>query len=200
MRTYTVDFDDLCDAVILQNHGDRTIYLCDFLDKWKESTPNLKLVLYTIPRRISKEHLRVFKLNYDWVKLAPHGWEHTRGECLSWTSEEAKDKIKMARDMGIDAPIFRAPGWLLDGEVYMACHELGYTVASHSIFRVPNTGVREYVYNMHEGANPMRTRRIHGHLTPVSDNHIYDMHRDGWLKFKPKDEFVWPWEVATVLR
>lgn len=201
-RNYCVEFDDLCENVLVQEYKGQQVYLVDWLRKWKESTPQLKITLFTIPApsRITDATIALFKGEFgEWCKLAPHGWAHTRGECLGWTKEEAKDKILMAAERGIDAPVFRAPGWLLDKDVYEACGELGYVVASHKDFRVRDMGVREYVQNLHVGANPMRTKRVHGHVTPVSDNFIYDLHDRGWLNFKPTDAFKWPWEVATVV-
>lgn len=198
VRTFCVDFDDLCDNVMVQQYKGKKVNLVEFFQKWKGETPNLKVTLYTIPKRCSPSTIKSMKDLGDWVALAPHGWRHTKGECLAWSDVEAEDRILAAKDMGIDAPIFRAPGWLLDGDVYIACHDINYTVASHEVFRIPNTGVKEYIYNMHMGVFPPRTRRVHGHLTPVCDNWIYDMHKDGWLKLK--GDFVWPWEVSGVVK
>jgi hypothetical protein len=115
---------------------------------------------------------------------------------LGWTDEEAKEKIRLAADMGIDAPCFKAPAWLLDGDVYTACEELGYTVCSHEKFRIVNTGVREYIYNMHFGHSKSVTP-LHGHLTPVENNHIYQMRDSGFLTFDKDIRFAFPWEVAV---
>lgn len=198
-RTYCVDMDDLVDGVMLQHWRDKPTLLVDFLAKWEEATPGIKVTFFTIPQRVSDATIRIFKINFPWIKLAPHGWRHSRGECLGWTSEEAVEKLKAAKDRGIDAPVFRAPGWLLDGETYEACGEMGYTVASHATYHIPHPTVRQYIYNRHDGVEPMRTRRVHGHLTPVSGNHIFDLHADGWLNFKKGDSFVYPWEVSKVI-
>lgn len=197
-RKYVVDMDDLCDAVMTQEHGGRFKHLVDELAKWHDHVPSLKITLFTIPRRTSSETVKAVKSLGEWVSLAPHGWEHTRGECLSWTKEEAVEKIKMAREMGIDAPIFRAPAWLLDESVYDACGELDYAVASHSTFRIPGTGVREYVYNHHMGREK-GVIGVHGHLTPVCGNHIYDMLNDGRLSFPSKCNFIHAHEAAIVV-
>jgi len=198
-RPIVIDMDDLVDAVMVQEHKGQQVSLVDFLGEWKERVPPLKATLFTIPNRTSDATIKAMKDLGDWVALAPHGHEHCRGECLSWTSEEAIDKITMARDRGIDAPVFRAPAWLLDGEVYEACRQLDYVVASHQLYRIPSTGVREYVYNLHMGVDPPRTKRVHGHLTPVCDNWYLDMHANGHLPKDPKGDYMFPWEVATII-
>lgn len=194
-RMYCVEFDDLCDSVMTQDDK----HMMDFLGEWKDKVPPLKVTLFTIPRRTSAVTIGRLKHLGDWISLAPHGWEHTRGECLTWTKGECVDKIMAAKEMGIDAPVFRAPGWLLDGEVYDACLELGYTVASHEIYRIPGTQVKEYVYNLHFGASPARVKRIHGHLTPVSGNWIYDMNEKGELPRDNKATYLFPWECSKII-
>jgi len=195
MKSYVIDFDDLCDNVMVQDGKD----LVSFLGEWKEKVPPLKITLFTIPKRCSSNTISSIKSLGDWVALAPHGWRHTRGECLAWAKEECMAKINAAKEMGIDAPVFRAPAWLLDGEVYEACGELDYTIASHKDFRIPGTNVKEYVYNLHMGVDPPRTRRLHGHLPNVSGNWVYDMQKDGLLKTDKNGEYKWPWEVSTIV-
>jgi hypothetical protein len=187
MKTYCVDFDDFCDT---------TLDTLDLLEDLKKAHPNFKVTLFTIPQRTSDSSIANAKARGDWLQLAPHGWRHTRGECLAWTCEEAVAKIKDAARRGIDAPVFRAPGWLLDGDVYQACRELGYAVASHSVYRIPNTGVSEYVYNMFRKRD---LTSIHGHLTDCGFGYIKDMHAKGELHFR-KGIFKFPQEVAHVVR
>ena len=196
MKSYCIDFDDLCDGVMVQRWRNDDIHLVDFLAAWKERCPPLKVTLFTIPTRTSDATIAALRSLGPWVALAPHGWRHTRGECLAWTADEAIAKIRHAASRGIDAPCFRAPAWLIDGDVYTACHALGYAVASHMTFRIPHTGFKEYVYNLHMGAFPPSTRRVHGHLTPVAGNHIYDLHHDGLLRTDSKGVYYFPWEVA----
>ncbi len=186
-RTFCVDFDDYCDA---------TVHELEVLSELKDRFPEIKVTLFTIPQRTSASTIEKAKDLGDWVQLAPHGWRHTRGECLAWSDEEARDKIELAREKGIDAPVFRAPGWLLDADTYTACKKLDYVVASHKTFRIPNTGAREYVYNMHlPGGN--KFRGVHGHVTPVSDNYIRDMLSAGQFNFPIDSSFVFPQDVAT---
>lgn len=197
-RQVIVDMDDLCDNVLLQWRHDKQVYLVDFLLKWKERVPGLKLTAFTIPRRTSKDTIRIFKKSLEWVALAPHGWEHTRGECLSWSKPEAVAKLKMAADMGINAPVFRAPAWLINQETYEACRELGYTVASHATIRIAATGVSEYIYNHHMG-RPKKSVAIHGHFTPVCNNWLYDMEDRGLLSTPAKATFLWAHEAGVAV-
>lgn len=184
-KPFCVEFDDLCDASARR---------LDLLKDLKEKHPGFQVTLFTIPCRTSAGTIARAKSLGNWVKLAPHGWRHTRGECLAWTDEEARKKIQLARDMGIDYPCFRAPAWLLDGDVYKACDDLRISVASHKMFRLKHTGVREYVYNMPRG----KFRAVHGHLTNCADNFIDDMLRDGRLSFPENAVFTTPNEMAEV--
>jgi hypothetical protein len=186
MPQYCVDFDDLCDATLDVVEGKIVPLIAKY--------PNIKVTLFTIPTRTSPRTITKVALLKEWVQMAPHGWRHTRGECLAWSDFEAREKIKLAADMGIDAPTFRAPGWLLDAAVYDACDELGYAVASHREHRIEDTLVKEYIYNAANFA-PLVTK-IHGHLTPVMDNCITDMLRRGELEFPSNAEFVFPQDIA----
>jgi len=187
MKPYCVDVDDFCDATVAE---------LQMLTELKDQLPELKVTLFTIPQRTSDATIKKAKGLGDWLQLAPHGWRHTKGECLSWTDDEAREKITLARDRGIDAPLFRAPAWLLDADVYTACKDLNYAVASHKTFRIPNTGVREYVYNM-RWPGMKKFRSIHGHVTPVMGNYIRDMMTKGMFDLPAESTFVFPQEVAT---
>jgi hypothetical protein len=190
--------------------ADSTVDSLQYIEAFKVARPAFKVTLFTIPARCSQATLdtaRALDAKYGggWLQLAPHGWYHTRGECLGWTQAEAVAKITAARDCGIDAPIFRAPAWLLDVDTYRACHELGYVVASHTDFRVPRSrrgdlgDVKEYVYN-DVRYRLKGTRSIHGHLSPVSGNDIKDMSKDGRLAVPDKHEFIHAQDAAVVDR
>lgn len=193
IRTFVVDFDDYCDE---------TLGELRYLTRLKEQYEDFKVTLFTIPHpsRTSDATIAAAKSLGDWISLAPHGWWHSRGECLSWQSAEATEKIQAAAERGIDAPIFRAPAWLLDGEVYKACGELGYAVASHSVYRIPRTGIEEYVYN-DVTLRKKGTRGVHGHITPVAGNYIGDMDANGSLTFgdkAKKRDFIFCHEATVI--
>ena len=183
-RTFCVDFGDLCDV---------TAHRLKLLEQLKDVHPGFKVTLFTIPERTSLDTIRRAKALGDWVQLAPHGWRHTRGECLAWTDEEARVKIEAAYEKGIDAPVFRAPGWLVDGDVYEACKALNYTVASHKIFRIPDTNALEYVWN---GRYHRRLRGVHGHLTKVGDDFIGKRLEEDRYAFPENATFVFPQDVS----
>jgi len=185
-KKFCVDFDDYCDA---------TIDELDPLVRLKEKHSGFKVTLFTIPKRTTCVALdKIVALNErfgrKWIQLAPHGWRHTRGECLHWTDDETVRKLKLAKKMGIDSPVFRAPAWLLDLDVYEGCKRMNYCVASHQTFRVGHSGVPEYVYNMPETHG---VRGVHGHMTPCMDNYIQNMD----LFFPQGSKFVYPQDVAT---
>lgn len=185
-RQYVVEFDDLCDA---------TVGTLDTLKAIKDKEPNFRCTLFTIPRRTSIETLQKAKDLGDWLYLAPHGWRHTRGECLGWSKDEALAKISLAKAMGIDYPCFKAPAWLIDVEIYDACEELGYVVCDHKDFYEPGHPARVYRYNDHTN-RAKKTTPIHGHLTNCMDNWIEDMAKDGRLSFATGSTFLTPVEAA----
>lgn len=185
MRTYVVEFDDYCDA---------TVNTLSILQSIKAQEPEFVATLFAIPKRCSPQTIARAKA-LPWLHLAPHGWRHTRGECLGWSHDEARAKILAARDMGIDAPCFKAPAWLIDQEVYDVCEELGYVVCDHADYYIRDHSCRVYRYN--DPANRARKTTVtHGHLTPVAGNWIKDMAEDGRLSFAHGSKFLTPWEAA----
>lgn len=183
--TYCIDFDDYCD---------NTVYALKYVDEIRDKYVGCKITLFTIPQRTSDKSIALAKERGSDVQLAPHGWRHTRGECLSWNANEAQEKIEMAAARGIDAPVFRAPGWLLDEDVYEACIALGYTVASHNMYRIPNTEAREYIYNRKSQGRVS----LHGHLTDCGFNHIADMCKEETFTDLHNPVFRHPQELATL--
>ena len=187
MRTYCVDFDDLYDEI-----ADRSL---GHLLALKEKYPAFACTLFTIPDRTSDETIAKFK-PYPWIALAPHGWRHTGGECLAWPAHEAEAKILLAKERGIDAPVFRAPGWLINRATYEACRDLNIVVADHSENFLAVPGTKVYRYNDPAWrANDVTP--VHGHLTDCAvDNFIENMLADNRLSFADKAEFVQPWEAC----
>lgn len=190
MRPICLDFDDYCDATAPELAK---------LDELKVKCPNLVVTLFTIPKRTSQAAIDEAR-SRDWIHLAPHGWRHTRGECLSWTQYEASDKINLAASMGIDTPIFKAPAWLIDGEVYKACADLSYSIASHTTFRLKHTRVPEYIYNLRIPGHKWYGA-VHGHLTntPAVTNYIDNMLNRGELNFHADTKFLTCTELAKVV-
>jgi hypothetical protein len=184
-----VDFDDLYDNIAARSLT-RLLAI-------KEQCPAFTCTLFTIPARISDETIFLYK-QYPWIALAPHGWRHTRAECIPWSKDEALWKITAARDRGIDAPAFRAPQWLITGEIYDACAELNYTVCDHIEYRVDHPTCNVYTYNSPHGHAP-KVLATHGHLTNCAvDNYINDVYDRGGLRFHPNSTFAYPWQVALI--
>jgi len=175
-KPVVADFDDYCD---------NTIDKLKYVEKLKQAMPGMKVTLFAVPAKCSPETIQAAKSLGDWVALGMHGWQHTLGECWSWTSEEAKAKMLAAYDMGINGWVFRAPKWIIDVETYIAAKELGWVVADHKDWRIINTGARTYTYNQ-PLRNPPYTR-VHGHLPNVSDNGIEEHFHD--FLFEPEREF-----------
>jgi hypothetical protein len=188
MLTYVVDFDDLTDDV-----AERSL---EFLTGIRKQHPAFQATLFTIPNRTSEDTIAEFA-SYPWLALAPHGWHHTRGECLTWTIHEAVDKITLARQKGIIAPAFRAPAWLIGRPVYEACRDLGIVVCDHkdNYLHVPSCNV--YRYNDPAWRAP-KIRPVHGHLTnsEAVDNYIGAMIADNRLSFATEAQFKFPWQVS----
>lgn len=173
MGEVVVDFDDYCDA---------TVHTLDLLADIKRAHPKFKVTLFAIPARCSSTTIEMAKhvdakYGGNWLQLAPHGWRHTRGECYYWTSEEAIDKITRAANRGIDAPLFKAPAWLINDETVAACKSINYIV-----YNPGHLGIENYV---------------HGHLSDTTGNFIYDMLAQGQLTFAPDCEFLWPQEIVN---
>ena len=184
--TYVVDFDDLCDEVAARTLAQ--------LEMVKEKYPEFKCTLFTIPDRTSDETIAKYKV-YPWIKLAPHGWRHTRGECLTWPYHEAEEKILLAKKRGIDAPAFRAPAWFINRATYEVCRDHAITVCDHKDNYLKVVGTLVYRYNDPAWRKP-KIRPIHGHLTECAvDNYIGEMMVDGRLTFAKGCQFLYPWEA-----
>jgi hypothetical protein len=182
-KPVVMDFDDLCDNTV-----DNLDYLCLL----KPLMPNLKVTLFAIPARCSPATIAAAKSLGPWVSLGMHGWQHTLGECLSWTSEDAIARMQAAAAMGIDGGVFRAPKWVVDAEIYYAAKAMDWIIADHKDFRVLGSGARTYTYN--QPLRDPKVIRVHGHLPNVANNGIAD-HFDDFV-FKPETEFKFITEIA----
>lgn len=160
--------------------------LDDLADEWdpyemlmtlKESDPAFKITLFTIPRRCSKALIKKYKQHSDWIELAMHGWWHTTGETLSWTPEEAKAKMEMALDQGIDGRGFKAPKWILSDVARQAAVDLGWYISDHktSRFRPLLEGERRYITDLRLRSQVGKEVRLHGHTRNVSGNGIEEV-------------------------
>ena len=155
-KTAILDFDDLCDA------NDPF----DALTRLKARDPNFKVTLFGIPTRMSPALVSKYAAARDWIQIGIHGWRHSRHECLAWTAEETVEKVTEARRVCPDfAPIFKAPNWEIDSEVYAGLKAIGLAVADHirNIEILPSDSPH-YIYNLRLRNDPFT--KLHGHIQP----------------------------------
>ena len=112
MSKLVVDLDDLYDE-----HG------LAVLSKLHKRHPLLRATVYTVPNRFGAIS-SALREQFPWVCFGIHGWEHTHYECEDWTEAKAEALIVKALTMGYD-PVFKAPNWIVDGEVAAACAHRG---------------------------------------------------------------------------
>jgi hypothetical protein len=151
-----LDFDDLCDG--------NDPY--DTLTMLHDRDPGFKVTLFAIPQRCSAAILEKYERISAWCQLAVHGWRHSRHECLAWTSEETLDKLGLAQLIYPKfVPLFKAPNWEIDLEVYKGCKEAGFAVADHlrNIEILPHQQAH-YIYNIRLRGDTFN--RLHGHIQP----------------------------------
>lgn len=157
-----MDFDDFCDEYSE----------LDSLSELKKANgPGFKVTLFTIPDKCSLKFLQTVKSKYPWIQMAIHGWNHQgEGECLNWSRETAREFLQKALNMGYFVPGFKAPNWLANKEVYLACQDLGIWVAemkSH-IDLLPN-GLQSYILELPKSEGIIQA---HGHVSPYPQNYI----------------------------
>lgn len=116
---YIFDLDDFYDK-------------CNVLPRLKELKkilPNLKVNLFTITNKISKELLEEAKKE-DWIHLIPHGLNHdTNYECAHLNLETAKKLISDMPNKEYYQKGFKAPGWQISIWMMFALKEAGYWLA-----------------------------------------------------------------------
>jgi len=189
MKKIVLDLDDYCDK-----HN----CLKDLIDL-KKYLPNLKVTLFTIPKRISKELLETVKF-LDWIQLAIHGEYHDSNyEFARRTYDEAYGKIYTAFDPFFYIGGFKAPGWQISKETMKALKKLGFWVAvqypddrmnGHPDGKYQPAvikGMKYYALNEEQEGYI----KIHGHTWDVCGNGIKDIAEK--LKKIPKEtqfEFI----------
>lgn len=185
LKTVVLDFDDLAD--------DNSRF--DVLLRLKERDPGFKVTLFAIPTRCSDNLLKAYNLEKEWIALGIHGWRHSRHECLSWTSEETEEKLRLAKAIYADfAPIFKAPNWQFCDEVYVGCKNSGVAVADHvrNIEILPD-GMPHYIYNLLLREDPYV--RLHGHIQPYADTGLEEAY-ETWASPPIGSQYLFAHEVA----
>lgn len=167
--------------------------ITDLLLPIKAVRPDFKATVYAVPNRLGP--IRELAAAHPWLTFGIHGWEHTHGECLSWTVDEAKRLIAKALEMGYH-PAFKAPNWLHDAELVEACGELGVILHHHETWKGWLPGRRYYPGLPYWRTGRLRFAKLHTHLTrnPATDwigNH------PGFQQFNYIDGFLTIDEVAV---
>lgn len=116
---YIMDLDDYSDQ-----------YNClPWLLKMKELLPNLKVTLFTIPNKISDELLEQ-TLQYKWIQLAIHGFDHISNyECAKMSGEDFAAKVEKIKHMEAYVRGFKAPGWQINQNIMQVLKDWGWWLA-----------------------------------------------------------------------
>jgi predicted deacetylase len=182
MKTICLDFDDFS---VLNNR-------LDLLLRLKESYPNLKISLFTIPfdfvnekevsgRILRDKTLEKIKEQLDWLEIIPHGLVHAPREFENCNYETMKLSMKaideaFKKDGLPYVKGFKAPQWLWNKDVVKALDDEGWWGAIDK--NNPNmvSTKRYYVYThsiseMYSLSN-LEIIKLHGHITPYENNYI----------------------------
>jgi hypothetical protein len=202
---YTCDFDDFS---VLNNR-------LDLLLRLRESYPNIKISLFTIPLDIVYERdvtakllrektLEKIKENLDWLELIPHGLLHMPREFEKCTYDTMKNYIFPAIKEAFDkdglpyVKGFKAPYWLWNADVVKALDEEGWWGAIDPKQEMIKTK-RFYKYS-HSIDEPFSKAvgvdviKLHGHITNASSNGI-ERCLFNLFKMNPKAEFKFASEM-----
>lgn len=168
------------------------IMVLPYLHELKKSIPGFKITLFTIsrfrppgkvvnPKEERETHERFAELThlYDWIEIAQHGLDHSKGEFfLSYSA--AMDRIEEMEDwnkkIGLEpVKIFRAPYWQCSDPAYKALRDSGYAVATDRNQPRPDIeGMKQYRWNWSfETERPrVSVTKGHGHVAEPSENNI----------------------------
>lgn len=168
--------------------------IIDLIQPIKLQVPALKVTLYGIPNMLGPVH--DLKKRYPYVTFGIHGWEHTFGECKSWTRELANVFLEDSLKMGYH-PVFKPPQWLFDFELVLACTDMSVVLHHHEQFQPVDSGPKFYPGNE-------RNRQKHKHTychTHIVRNPVTDFITEH-SRFKPEyllqfDEFLTPMDLAA---
>lgn len=144
--TFLIDLDDF-------NEFNNQL---DLLTNLYCKNPKLKFNLFTIPARCSLEFMDTIK-GIDWIDMIPHGFEHkTSRECEHWSIVQCEDYLDYLDELELTKG-FKAPGWIINDNMYSALLERGYWVAdqAYNNDRRPKE-LKAYLLDS--------SNKIHGHI------------------------------------
>lgn len=162
----------------------------DLLWQLKEANPAFKMTAFAVPAFCPPEFLDSLP---DWIEVAVHGWDHGGPDCSNayeaahWTYEQALDVLLAVPGRFVDG--FKAPGWQISDETYLALEELGWWVADQH-------------YNDHRRPFSMRVHcegdgdHIHTHVQDVCGNGLEECFPMWLSKVERAESFQFVSEAA----
>lgn len=151
-----VDFDDYCE-------GQSELEL---LHQLREINPKFRCTLFAIPGRGTDEF---WSQTPEWCELAVHGWMHpTPWEARDWSYERTVEVMDSKPERFVEG--FKAPGWQVSPETYLALRDRDWWLADHyeNAERIPD-GLRRHVISIPAG-NGADPDHWHGHIQNVCGN------------------------------
>ena len=177
-----IDFDDYCEDQ----------HRLDLLNELREANPGFRCTLFAIPGRGSNEF---WDATPEWCELAVHGWMHPHPrEAESWTYEQAAEVLRRRPERFSKG--FKAPGWQVSPETYLALLDHGWWLADHfeNAERIP-AGLRRHVISI-AAANQADPEHWHGHIPNVCGNGIEETFPTLLARVKEADSFQFISEVV----
>jgi len=157
---YFFDFEKEFKIVDFDDFSEKNNRL-DLLIKLKEKIPNLKITLFVIPGKCSKEFCQ--KVNKeDWIELALHGDIHSYLECKNWTKEQTLKYLDKYEGWNCFQKIFRPPYWVGSEGLRQGLAEKGYILCQN---KPMDYNGKLYILNK-MGLNVS----VHGHIPNVCGN------------------------------
>lgn len=197
---YVLDFDDFS---VLNNR-------LDLLLKLRESYPQLKVSLFTIPydaqyefdmsaRIMRSKTLEKIRENLDWMELIPHGLIHIPAEFQKCDYDTMKLSMRAIDEQFKKDGLpykkgFKAPYWQWNDNVVKALNDEGWWGAIDRKLNgepIPKKYYR-FDHSIDEPFNQSRgydLMKLHGHITGASSNGI-DRCFTNLFKMKEDAEFL----------
>ncbi len=124
-KSLVISYDDLWEG---NDHWEE-------FEKFAQEFPDLKITFFVIVGKCTNEFLE--KVNQPWSELVYHCWSHHRKDWLSWSKEEAKEKLLEYQKYGFGKG-FKAPHFRITDEICKACDELDFWVCSSPTVPIKN--------------------------------------------------------------
>jgi hypothetical protein len=163
----------------------------DLLLRLKDANPKFRCTLFAIPGKGTDAFWDEVP---EWCELAVHGWLHPHSrECESWSYDRAVQMIETKPARFVRG--FKAPGWQISDETYLALRDHGWWVADHW----ENEGRRPESLVCHVIKPDYRTNgdHWHGHIPNVEGNGIEETFPELLERVKAADSFKFISEVVA---